>query len=158
MLSSVCFARLHASMTWDVLDMSRDFWVAGVKGLLQARTDLLLMSPVRKHSYRNTYDSDRTPFEQRWKLSFNYIASLQRLVPCQSVEIQWWNYKEISCSNILGFSGGGRAEHVTTVVASEGLSLLLTSPARKAEVALVIEKRGRRSRVPRCVESVQSDC
>lgn len=59
-----------------MLDTSRDFWIAGAKGLLQESTGLLLNSLVCKHSYSNIDYSDRTRFEQGWKLSFNYIAHL----------------------------------------------------------------------------------
>lgn len=79
MFSYVCFARLQASMTWDVLDMSRVFWIAGVKGLVQVRADLLI-TPLCKHSYSNTFCSHCTPFGQQWKLAFNSTAALQWLV------------------------------------------------------------------------------
>lgn len=43
MFQYVWFALLHANMIWDVLDMFRDFLITGVKGLLQVRTDSLLI-------------------------------------------------------------------------------------------------------------------
>lgn len=157
MFSYVCFARLHASMMWDVLDMSRDFWIAGVKGLLQVRTDLLI-NAAWKHSYSNIYYSDWRPFEQWWKLSFICIASLQCLLTCQSVEMHWWHYREINCSDILDFSGEYRAEHIAIVVASEALSSLLTTSTCKSETPLVIWKQRKRSHVAWCIKSVQSNC
>lgn len=136
MFSYVCFARLQASMTWDVLDMSCDFWIAGVKGLLQVRTNVL-MTPLCEHSYSNTFCSHCTPFGQRWKLSFNSSAALQCLVLSlckysdgttkrEIVPISWDFSKDIEQSTALLWYGG--------------LSLLLPSPAWKAGVALGLWK------------------
>lgn len=137
MFSYVCFARLHASMTWDVLDVSRDLNRWGKRSTASKNR---VVNPVCKHFCNNIYYSGWKPFEQWWKFSFNSISSLQCLVACQSMEIHWWNYKEINCADILDFLGGHRAKHIIIVVASEGLSLLLTSSACKSEVAFVIWK------------------
>lgn len=136
MFSYVCFARLQASMTWDVLDMSRDFWIAEVKGLLQVRADLLITA-LCKHSYSNTFCSHCTPFGQRWKLSFNCCSA--ELI-AQSVLIHWCNYKEGNGSHLLDFSEDIEQSTALWYEWYEGLSLLLASLAWKAEVTLGVWK------------------
>lgn len=124
-------------------------WNGWGKRLLQVRADLWITPPC-KHSCSNTFCSLCTPFGHVGSCLLTPVL----LCSAQSVQIHRWNYKEGNDSYLLGVLRGHRAEHST--VGYEGLSLLLPSPAWKAEVALGVWKWAEGNQVSQCMESLQS--